>query len=72
MQLWIYRHYKGNEYKVIDIAKDSETLEDVVVYQALYDSPEFWDKALRVRPLKMFEEEVEVDGKSVKRFTLIK
>ena len=65
LKLGKYKHYKGGgkEYEVIGIARDSETLEDLVVYQALYG-----DKALWVRPLKMFLEKVEVDGKKVPRF----
>ncbi len=61
-----YRHFKGNEYEVIGIARDSETLEDTVVYRALYGDGELW-----VRPLSMFCEQVERDGKKVKRFTYI-
>ncbi len=71
MQLGKYRHYKGKEYEVIWMAKHSETLEELVVYRALYYSNEFGDNALRVRPLKIFEENVVVDGKEVKRFTKI-
>jgi len=59
----IYRHYKGNEYLVLHLAKHSETLEELVVYQALYGEKGIW-----VRPLKMFLEKVEVDGKIVNRF----
>ncbi|TAN58229.1 DUF1653 domain-containing protein [Patescibacteria group bacterium] len=58
-----YRHYKGKEYKVIGVARHSETLEELVVYQALYGEGGFW-----VRPIKMFLEEVEVDGKKMPRF----
>ncbi|MBI2786839.1 MAG: DUF1653 domain-containing protein [Legionella longbeachae] len=61
-----YRHYKGNLYEVIDIAKHSETLEDVVVYRALYGDFGLW-----VRPLKMFLEDVQIEGKIHKRFELI-
>ena len=61
-----YRHFKGNEYEVIGIARNSETLEDTVVYRALYGDGELW-----VRPLSMFCEQVERDGKKVKRFTYI-
>jgi len=61
----IYRHYKGNEYTVLGIAKHSETLEEVVIYRALYGEKQIW-----VRPLSMFDEDVEVGGKMVKRFTL--
>lgn len=58
-----YRHYKGNEYEVIDVARHSETLEDMVVYRALYGDHGLW-----VRPLAMFAEEVEVNGEKVPRF----
>lgn len=58
-----YRHFKGNEYLVMHIAKHSETLEELVVYQALYDEMGVW-----VRPLEMFLEQVEVDGQTVNRF----
>ncbi len=64
----IYKHYKGKEYKVIGVAKHSETLEDLVLYEPMYESiSKYW-----VRPLAMFLEEVEVDGKKVTRFTFIK
>ena len=58
-----YRHFKGNEYEVIGIAKHSETLEDYVVYKALYGEFGLW-----VRPLKMFEETITRDGETLKRF----
>ncbi|MCR4275076.1 MAG: DUF1653 domain-containing protein [Candidatus Campbellbacteria bacterium] len=62
----IYKHTKtGNLYRVIGIAKHSETLEDLVVYEALYDNPK---SKLWVRPLSMFEEEVEIEGQRRKRF----
>ena len=61
-----YRHFKGNEYQVLYIGKDSETCEDVVVYQALYGEGEIW-----VRPAKMWNETVVRDGKEYQRFTLI-
>ena len=64
----IYKHYKGNLYEVIGIAHHSETLEELVVYKALYDTPDFGYGAIWVRPLVMFEEVVVVDGKEVKRF----
>ncbi len=58
-----YRHYKGNEYEVIGIAKDSETLEELVVYRALYGEFELW-----VRSRLNFEEIIEVNGKPTRRF----
>jgi len=66
LKLGKYKHYKGNKYEVIGVAKHSETMEELVVYKALYGEGELW-----VRPLKMFEEEVEVDGKIVPRFKYI-
>ena len=62
----IYRHFKGNKYQLIDIAKNSETLEEMVVYKALYGDCGLW-----VRPLSMWDEEVEFEGKRVKRFTYL-
>lgn len=58
-----YRHYKGNEYEVLEIAKHSETLEPMVVYRALYGEHGVW-----VRPAEMWNEEVEKGGKIFKRF----
>lgn len=65
MQLGFYTHYKGNIYEVITVAKHSETLEEMVVYRATYQ-PE--GENMWVRPKKMFEETIEVEGKLVKRF----
>ncbi|MBR7101411.1 MAG: DUF1653 domain-containing protein [Clostridia bacterium] len=61
-----YRHFKGNEYEVLYIGKDSETAEPVVIYRALYGDNSVW-----VRPAKMWNEIVERDGKAYKRFTYI-
>jgi hypothetical protein len=59
-----YRHYKGNEYQVVAIARSSENIEEeLVVYQDLSDLAKVW-----ARPRAMFEEEVEVGGKRVPRF----
>ncbi len=63
----LYCHYKGNEYEVIGIVRHSETEEQMVLYRALYG-----DKGLWVRPLEMFTEMVNVDGKTRPRFELIK
>ncbi len=61
-----YRHFKGNEYEVIDFAKDSETTEQMVIYRALYSEHDLW-----VRPYKMFQEIIERDGKKMRRFEKI-
>lgn len=62
----IYRHYKGNQYEVVGFAKHSETLEDMVIYKALYGDNGTW-----VRPLSMWDNLIEIDGKTVKRFEYI-
>jgi hypothetical protein len=68
IKLGKYRHFKGQEYMVEGLARHSETLEWMVIYRCLYDNPEgkVW-----VRPLKMFLEKVEVDGKKISRFEYI-
>ena len=58
-----FRHFKGNLYRLEGFAKDSETLEEMVVYRALYGEHGLW-----VRAAKMFFETVERDGKTMKRF----
>ncbi len=74
LELGKYKHFKGGEYKVIGVAKHSETLEDFVVYKALYGKKDLW-----VRPLRMFLEKVTINGhakgrasKKVNRFQKIK
>lgn len=64
----IYRHYKGKNYKVLDIARHSETMEYLVVYECLYENPagKLW-----VRPMGMFQESVLIDGKEIPRFAYI-
>ena len=66
IKLGKYRNFKGNEYEVIAIAKHSETLEEMVVYKALYGDGDTW-----VRPAKMWDETMERDGKIFKRFEYI-
>ncbi len=66
LKLGIYKHYKGNLYELIAIANHSETLEKMVVYKALYGKEEVW-----VRPISMWDELVEADGKIVHRFELV-
>lgn len=65
-----YQHYKGKMYEVLGVGRHSETLEEVVIYRALYES-EFGKNALWIRPLKMFLETVTVEGERVPRFTAI-
>ena len=62
----LYRHYKGNDYRVLGLARHSETLDPLVVYQALYGEHGTW-----VRPAAMFVETVEVEGKFVPRFARV-
>lgn len=64
----IYRHYKGKDYKVHGVVKHSETLEDLVLYDCLYENvtAKTW-----VRPLDNFTSEIEIDGKKQKRFELL-
>lgn len=67
LKLGKYRHYKQKEYEVIGIGKIEATLEDVVIYRPLYESEyDFW-----VRPLDVFTENIEIDGKIVPRFEYI-
>ena len=62
----VYRHFKGNLYRLITIARHSETLEEMVVYQALYGEGGYW-----VRPAAMWDEYVEKDGYAGPRFALV-
>jgi hypothetical protein len=62
----IYKHYKGNLYQVLGVARHSESEEEHVVYKTLYGDYSLW-----VRPLGMFLEQVEIDGESVARFELV-
>lgn len=64
----IYQHYKGKKYRVIGIAKHSETLEEFVVYEALYDNPE---SKLWARPVELFVDKVKWEGKKVRRFVCL-
>lgn len=68
IELGLYKHYKGNIYEVIGVAKHSETLEEMVVYKATYQAE---GQNLWVRPLKLFLETIIVNGQSVKRFEKI-
>lgn len=61
--LGVYHHYKGKCYEVVGFAKHSETLEDMVIYKQLYGEGKTW-----VRPLSMWENPIDIDGRIVKRF----
>ena len=62
----IYRHYKGKLYKVITLARHTETKEELVIYEALYGDHRIW-----ARPKQMFLEDVVIKGKKVPRFELV-
>ena len=64
----IYEHYKGKRYLVKDVARHSESLELMVVYECLYENPlgKMW-----IRPLQMFQEKIEIDGRVLARFRLV-
>jgi hypothetical protein len=66
IKLGRYRHFKGNEYEVLYLARHSETLEEMVVYRALYGEHGVW-----VRPAHMWNEIVDRDGRKQRRFTYI-
>ncbi|MEX0901507.1 MAG: DUF1653 domain-containing protein [Pseudohongiellaceae bacterium] len=61
-----YRHFKGNMYELVDVARHSETLEEFVVYRALYGEHGLW-----IRPRAMFEETIERDGRGMQRFQFV-
>ena len=67
IKLGVYKHYKGNEYRVLAIASHSETLEKMVVYQALYGEHGIW-----VRPISMWNEIVDVNGVETPRFKFLR
>ena len=66
IRLGKYRHYKGNEYEILGVAKHSESLEELVAYKALYGEKLSW-----VRPMKMFKENVVINGVEKPRFEFI-
>jgi len=67
IKLGQYQHYKGKKYIVIGVAKNSETLEDLVIYQAQYGKKQIW-----ARPIKMFLEKIIIKNKKIPRFKFIK
>lgn len=66
MKKGIYEHYKGNKYELLGTAIHSETLEEMVIYKALYGEEKIW-----VRPASMWDELVAVDGEHIPRFRLL-
>ena len=70
VRLGRYQHYKGKLYEVIGVAHHSETLEEMVVYKALYRN-KFGKNSLWVRPIKMFSEKISIEGKTVFRFKFL-
>ena len=71
LKLGLYRHYKGDLYRVLGVARHSETHEFLVVYQGQYDHPEFGKNPIWVRPFEMFVADVDLKGKKVKRFSFV-
>lgn len=71
LKLGKYEHYKGKQYEVIGIGRHSETLDELVIYKALYESEEFGKNAIWIRPIAMFFETVNIDGKEIPRFKYI-
>ncbi len=72
LKLGKYEHYKGKQYEVIGLARHSETLEELVIYRALYNSEEFGNDILWARPKSMFFETVNIGGKEIPRFRFVK
>ena len=68
----IFQHYNGNFYELVSEAKHSESLQDMVVYKALYNSPEFGNAKIWVRPKEMFYGEVDINGEKKRRFTRVR
>lgn len=71
MKLGKYKHFKGGLYEVIEVARDSENLKEMIVYKNLYDHPKFGKNQLWIRNKKMFLEKIERDGKKMPRFKYV-
>ncbi|MFP4567321.1 MAG: DUF1653 domain-containing protein [Candidatus Woesearchaeota archaeon] len=71
IKLGIYEHYKGMRYELIGLARHSETLEELIIYKALYESKDFGKDAIWARPKTMFYENVIINGEEMPRFKLI-
>ncbi|HUD02110.1 MAG TPA: DUF1653 domain-containing protein [Rhabdochlamydiaceae bacterium] len=66
LPLGIYQHYKGNRYEVLGVGRHSETHEEMVIYRGLYGAHDFW-----IRPLSLFIDTVNWEGKTIPRFTIL-
>lgn len=66
IKLGLYKHYKGNVYKVLNVGIHTETMEEMVVYQDVNDPDKIW-----IRPASMWNDEISIDGNTVKRFQII-
>ena len=71
MKKGIYKHYKNKLYEVLGLVRHSESLEELVLYKALYNSKEFWENSLWVRPKEMFFENVVIDWEEKARFEYV-
>ncbi len=71
IKIWKYQHYKWNFYEVIWIARHSETLEELVIYRALYNTKKYWSNSIWARPKKMFIEKIIIENKKIPRFKFI-
>jgi hypothetical protein len=71
MEIWIYKHYKGNTYQILALGKHSDTLENYVIYQGLYNSEKFGNKPIRVKSVEEFEKDIKIDGQKIKRFVYL-
>lgn len=72
LQPGIYEHYKGGRYRLVGEAVHSETLEALVLYEQLYETPDYPKGTIWARPKTLFEGEIEIDGKKRPRFRHIK
>ena len=72
MEPGIYKHYKRGEYRVLGVGTHTETGEELVMYEQLYDAEDFSKGTIWVRSLKEFTDSVEVDGQTVPRFSLVR
>ena len=72
IRLGKYQHYKGGFYEVLGVGKNTETMEDFVIYKSLYNSPDYPKGTFWIRPKEIFFEQVEVKGQKIPRFKFVK